>query len=338
MLLLTGLLLAPALGSAAKTDVVVLNNGDRITGEVKKLERGILSYKTDAIGTLSIEWENVAQLRSDQLLQIKATRDPRRLGRAPELGPKGTLALQVDGQQASINIALNEILHIAPLDEGSLRDRLDSYVSLGINSASANDTRSATLTAGVAYRDAKRSWDFDYSAARSKSTGNPNSNRQDLQLQHRRFLGERWFWAGTASLTSNDQLDLDLRALAGGGFGRFLLRDSHQELGALAGLVVTEERLADGSRQSSLEGLIQSRYDLFRFKDPEIDLSLDLRLYPSLSVSGRVRAEATGNARYEVVKDLYYDLSYTQSYDSKPQSTDASKTDWSVVTSIGYKF
>jgi len=32
------------------TDVVVLASGDRITGEVKKLERGKLKYKTDEIG------------------------------------------------------------------------------------------------------------------------------------------------------------------------------------------------------------------------------------------------------------------------------------------------
>jgi hypothetical protein len=317
---------------------VVLNNGDRITGEVKNLERGILSYKTDAIGTLKIEWENVAQLRSEQLLQIKATGDPRQLGRVPELGPKGTLALRVDGQTEPVNITLAEIVHMEPLAEGSLPERLDGYVSFGLNAASANDTRSATLGANVDYRDAKRSWEIDYSAARSESSGNPSSNRQSLQLQHWRFVGEHWFWAGAASLTSNDQLDLDLRALVGGGFGRFLVRETDQELAVLGGLVATEERLADGSRQSSLEGLVQGRYGLFRFNDPEVDISLGLLLYPSLSVSGRLRAEATANARYEIVKDLYYDLSYIQSYDSDPQSTDASKTDWSVVTSIGYKF
>ena len=44
------LLASPAL--AAKTDVVVLRNGDRLTGEVQQLERGRLQLKTDDLGTV----------------------------------------------------------------------------------------------------------------------------------------------------------------------------------------------------------------------------------------------------------------------------------------------
>ena len=45
--------------AANKTDVVTFVNGDRLTGEVKSLERGRLRFKTDATDTISIEWDNV---------------------------------------------------------------------------------------------------------------------------------------------------------------------------------------------------------------------------------------------------------------------------------------
>src|SRR5690348_3335549 len=45
-----------------KTDVVTLANGDRITGEITKLERGRLEYKTDDIGTLYLEWDKLVSL------------------------------------------------------------------------------------------------------------------------------------------------------------------------------------------------------------------------------------------------------------------------------------
>src|SRR5262245_32221314 len=54
----------PQFALAAKTDVLVLRNGDRITGEVKGLARGKLEYSTDDAGRLSIEWEKVARLTS----------------------------------------------------------------------------------------------------------------------------------------------------------------------------------------------------------------------------------------------------------------------------------
>ena len=82
--------------AAPKTDVVVLVNGDRITGEVKKLERGILTYGTDFMGTLKIEWGKVVQLRSDQLLELEMLDGTRTNGRPRELGERGALRLQAD--------------------------------------------------------------------------------------------------------------------------------------------------------------------------------------------------------------------------------------------------
>ena len=63
------MLATPAFG-AAKTDVVVFKNGDRLTGEVKSLERGRLRFKTDATDTISIEWDDGAYLNSDQNIQV----------------------------------------------------------------------------------------------------------------------------------------------------------------------------------------------------------------------------------------------------------------------------
>src|SRR6185436_15259639 len=56
---------------AAKTDVVVLKNGDRITGEVKTLEQGRLKYSTDNAGTIYIEWEDIASLTASRIFEVE---------------------------------------------------------------------------------------------------------------------------------------------------------------------------------------------------------------------------------------------------------------------------
>ncbi len=55
----------------AKTDVVVLENGDSITGEIKELYRGKLKFKTDAMSTIYIEWEDVKTLESRDYFEIE---------------------------------------------------------------------------------------------------------------------------------------------------------------------------------------------------------------------------------------------------------------------------
>jgi len=60
-----GLLLlatSSALDAQGKTDVVTLANGDRITGEVKRLDRGRLEFSTDDAGTLYLEWDKLASV------------------------------------------------------------------------------------------------------------------------------------------------------------------------------------------------------------------------------------------------------------------------------------
>ena len=47
---------------------MVLTSGDRFTGEVKKLERGKLKYKTDEVGTIYIEWDSVLEITSKDVL------------------------------------------------------------------------------------------------------------------------------------------------------------------------------------------------------------------------------------------------------------------------------
>ena len=69
----------PSLGEA-NTGVVIFDNGDRLTGEIKSLKRGLLRFKTEAAGTINIEWDNVAFLSSEQNIQVETEEGLRFLG------------------------------------------------------------------------------------------------------------------------------------------------------------------------------------------------------------------------------------------------------------------
>lgn len=324
--------------AAPKTDVVVLINGDRMTGEIKEVERGVLTFSTDFMGTISIEWAKVAQLKSGQLLEVELMDGTKVYGRPNSLGDERTLVLEAGDRSEVQIVPVDRTIRIAALDEGRLRDRVDGYVSVGWSAAAANDVSQYSLGAGATFRDPVRSWEISYSALRSESRDRPSSESQSLNVQQRRFLRERWYWFGGGSLETNDELGLDLRALLGGGFGRHVIQSAHQELSLAAGLAVTREEFADSTSQESVEGVLGASYDLFKFDDPEVDVSADIQVFPSLTVSGRVRTSAGITVSYEIVKDLTYQLSFTHTSDSQPQSVGAATKDWSIVTSLGYEF
>ena len=65
-------LLAMPVFARDKTDVLVMNNGDRMTCEVKGLETGVLYVSFDYInGTASVDWSKVARLESKQSFLVK---------------------------------------------------------------------------------------------------------------------------------------------------------------------------------------------------------------------------------------------------------------------------
>jgi hypothetical protein len=65
-------LLTPPLFARESTDVIVMKNGDHLTGTIKGLNAGVLYVSMEYIvGTSSLQWSNVARLESKQLFLVK---------------------------------------------------------------------------------------------------------------------------------------------------------------------------------------------------------------------------------------------------------------------------
>ena len=66
------LLLVAPLFARESTDVVVMKNGDHLTGEIKGLNDGVLYMSMQYIlGTSSVQWSKVERLESKQLFLVK---------------------------------------------------------------------------------------------------------------------------------------------------------------------------------------------------------------------------------------------------------------------------
>ena len=76
----------------------------------------------------------------------------------------------------------------------------------------------------------------------------------------------------------------------------------------------------------------------YRFDSPELDLSSGIAIYPSMTTGGRYRIQANGQAKIEIVKNLYWSLSFYESFDSDPPSADARRNDFGITTSLGWSF
>jgi hypothetical protein len=336
-----GLPATPAL-PADKTDIVVLVNGDRITGEVKELLYGQLTYKTDDMGTIYIEWDKIVSLKTTQVLQVELADGRRFFGQAPEAASKSAalrlLSRTGGGVRVPVELAMSDVVRVATTVEGeAFYKRLDGSVSLGYSFTQANNVAVASVSADVGSRNRKRRWSVALDGQVNSQTSAPSSERASLVSTLERFMPNRYYREGTLEFSRNDELGLDLRTLIGGTYGRYIVQRQGREWRAGAGLAASAETGSDGIERQSLEAELTTTFRLFRLDSPKTNVTAGLNVLPSLSNWGRVRAETSIKARHELVHDLFFELSFNDSYDNTP--AEGSKTnDWDVSTSLGYSF
>jgi len=329
-------LAAPAL-AAPKTDVLIFSNGDRLTGEIKSLQRGQLHFNTDATGTIGIEWARVARLQSGQHIQVETSSGRRYFGSLAEAGQDGRIVVNAeDGPQV---VETNRVITMEPI-EGTGLSALDVDVSLGYNFAKANGVKQLTIGTNADYRTLLRIYSLKASTTMSDSGSQQASKRANLGLQYTRLWKNRWTSLGSLSLDQNDELGLNLRTSLGFGFGRFLVQNNSMLLNLQAVLQASRENLvAEAQDNNSLELRLSGTWDWFRFDSPELDWSNTLQIIPSLTDKGRVRGEFDTSLKWEMIDDLNWALTFYSSYDNKPQSGAANATiDYGVNTNLVYEF
>jgi putative salt-induced outer membrane protein YdiY len=323
--------------AAPRTDIVILMNGDRITGEVKSLEQGKLEFKTDAAGTLYIEWDKIQSVETTQYLRVELSNGLRYFGQAPRPVEDGTLRMVADEDAKGWNLKMASVIRIDPIEKEFLK-RIDGYLTAGYNYTKSNDLQQFTFTGGLNARATTHQWSLDGSSTVTTQQGDDDSARWNLAGGYRHFLADRWFLQGFGGFEGNDELGLDLRSTVGGAYGRYLAQTNHQDWVTYAGLAYTRENYTGRDQADSVEGVLGTQYSFYRYDLPEASLDATLNVLPSLTQSGRVRVDGKLRSRYEIVKDLFFEVSLYGNYDSDPGETAISNSDYGLTTSLGYSF
>jgi hypothetical protein len=327
------------LAAAEKTDVVILENGDRITGEIKKLERGKLELHTDSLGTIYINWLDIERITSEQHLQVEVESGEKffgTLGPAPEEGRLG-----ITDENATAVVEPSSVVRMTPIEAGFWK-RLDGSLDLGLDLARANRARTFDFGTKIELRSRKYLRSLSMNTAIIAQEQTETKARSSLSFGFTRFLKARRLSVGFAQLQQNEELDLDYRSLVGAGYGGYLIQNNKTILTLIGGLSVSQEKFLGEPTSESLEAVAGLEYSMFIFEDPETDIDLSLLVFPSLTTSGRVRAELKARIRREIAKDFFLMLTVLDSFDSEPPTdpllTNSERNDWTLHTSLGWTF
>jgi len=321
---------------AQKNDTVYLFNGDRITGEVKKFEYGILFFKTDAMQTVSIEYDKIKTVYSGKYFEIRSITGYQYYGSL--LNSENPMTVNIITRFDTVSKPFKDIVQITSIKQ-TLIQKIDGSIDLGLRYTKASDVFQYNLAVSVAHRASKIATKFDLSSILTDQKEIDVTRKNDIGLNVTYYLPKKWFSRFEVKGQENTELDLRLRMQAGCGAGYDLVRNNLNRLYGIAGLLVNHEKTIDSSLVSNnVEGLLAMQYKWFQYRHPKIDVTTGFNFYPSFTIPGRIRFEYNLEARFEIITDLFFGISLYENYDSKISGSESAKNDWGVITSIGFTF
>jgi hypothetical protein len=328
-------LVSPGALAQARTDVVTLANGDRITGEVVRLDRGRLEFKTDDAGTLYLEWDKLVSLVTGRLVEVTTTDGRLYLG---SIGQSTDRAMTVVSGDLSESLPMADVTVISTIGRSFWR-KLDGSIDAGFNYTRSSDVAQLNLNWDTLYRQPRSQSRLTGSFTQTEtSDGSESDDRGAVEASHLRYLRPRWFVIGGARFERNESLGLELRSQVATAIGPRLVNTNRAQLTVGAGLAFNDEQGVDVESTQNLEALFVFRHSYFTYDQPRTNTDLSVQYYPSLSSFGRQRLQLDASGKREFLKDLFLALSLFYSFDSEPPNPDADKYDVGVVASIGWTY
>lgn len=329
------LLAIPSVALAARTDVLVLKNGDRLTCEVVQMRQGKLKVKTDDAGTISVEWDKVASVTTADQYEVIMRDGSQLLGRLTP-GPVNVLHV-VDEGGGVVPASMGEMASFARIKARFL-DRIDGSLDLGASYAEASGVADLFFNTSAKYRRPAYSVNTSFSTTLTRQPDAPETSRYSLKADYTRYPGSNWLVSALGFFESNTDLGFSLRGTGALSVGRYLVRTGHVELLLAGGLAGGRETPIDGEQVTNVDGLIAMDLSVFSYDYPTTALDLALLVFPSLDAVGRVRVNADAKFKQELYRDFFVSITAYDAFDNRPKGANAKQNDFGASLSFGWTF
>ncbi len=315
-----------------QTDSLVLSNHDVMIGEIKGMDRGVVTIETKySKEDFKVKWGEIKNISTTTSFMITLKNGDRLNGRIRTVD-SSSLLIQLDDQSKKM-IQYDELVYLKPFKTGFI-DRLHAAIDFGFSLTKAQNFKQVTLRSNIGYVAKNWSADVTYNTLFSNQDKTTSIKRTDGGLTFNYLLPKDWYIPASITFLSNTEQQLDLRMLEKLGVGNYLHHSNHSYWGVAGGFTYNSERYANTAPRKTWEAYLGTELNLYDIGD--LSLLTKLALYPSITESGRWRYDFNFDTKYDLPLNLYIKLGITYNYDNRPVAG-ASNSDYVMQTGIGWK-
>ena len=321
---------AAVIGTNSYADQIHLKNGDRLTGNIIKLDQTKLTMKSELAGDLTVAWDAIDQVSSSQPLYLSLSDGQVIVGTVESKGE--TLAIQTQ-QAGTVSISRGVVRTIRSQAEQSayeaetarmrnprLGDLWSGFADAGLGLSRGNSDVTTLSSGAKAVRATSRdkiTTYFTSLSARTKTSGKSVTTADAIRggARYDFNLSSRLFAFGLTDFEYDKLQRLDLRSVLAGGLGFHALKSERTILDLFGGGSFNQEFFTDLTRRSA-EVLLGE--ELSHKLTQSLLLTERGVLYPNLSETGEFRFTFDSSLVTQLSKQIGWQLTFSDRYLSNP--------------------
>ena len=331
--LIVAILLA---GQAVNADVLVLRNGDRITGDIKRIWDSEISIEPEYSDEFQVDVSAVDHIDSNRDFEIELDDGTKMVARLAGSDSDGNQVVKTADKSVSVPLArLFELDE--PEDDFDWESNVEFSAALNTgNTESSNAKLRADTT--VKFPDHRHIGEITFFREELGDETGETRRTKDQELfkyNYNWLFRDPWFFSTQLSLERDPIIELDHRVILSVGIGRDIWNTPRKELSVQLGAGTQTEEIGPVTTESAVATWsLRYRQDFF---------SDDLELYHNdtitYNVSGRSNTsyKTTTGLRYEITDLLYANLSVDLDYETDPVET-AENEDIALLVGVGVDF
>ncbi len=321
------------MGVHAAADEILMKNGDRITGTVVSMEGELLLFRTSYAGDLSIRWEEISELKTEEPIHV-ILEDQTSVRGAVSMSEDGTPEIVTEEALEPILFNLASVERINPPPPGPVV-KLKPRLYMGASKAKGNtETESFHLDGQLLARTEKNRYTIGGEHNREKDEDEKTADNTLGFMKYDHFLTEKWYFNSNASFENDEFRDLNLRTTVGAGMGYQFFESELLNLAAELGLayVNTDYDVADD--ESNIAGRWGAIYDQF-FLNQRVQFFHVHEGFISLEDTSDMFVRSRTGFRFPLLKNFSATIQYNFDWDNVPSPGDE-RVDEMYILTLGY--
>jgi len=316
-------------------DEVRLRNGDKLTGQVVRMQEDKLILKTNYAGEIYIVWEEVTSVKADGSVKV-VLKDGTSLEGTTEAVEDGKMKLDTGKLEGPATFSLVDVKAINPEPVKPVKITARANVNI-TNERGNTDSGNYYFDGEFVARTEKNRYKIGGVLSKEDSDGITTSENWLGYANYSHFLNDKWYLYADTLFEHDEFKDLNLRSTLGGGAGYQFFETPLLNLSISAGLAMVDENFDVAEDNDYSAGQWNVNYDQYFF-DKFVQLFHVNTGFVSLEDANDWFLKTRTGLRFSLYKGLTATLQYSFDWDNQPSASAETEEDTKFMFLLGYEF